>query len=143
MSFQDEMIRWQDYARESRTAINNHFMAYSAAILALQTTILSDKDVTNIHNYWLFLVAGGFALISISCGSAIVLMRLSDARYMAKEARYKDEGKPPKEIKEMRDRADKYSEHVEKLLKYQIPTFTISAVVFVFWLLLQFKDKFQ
>lgn len=83
------MIRWQGYARENRTAANSHFLAYSAAILALQTSILTDADIKIIEWPRFFIAAGSLAIVSLLLGSLIVLVRLREARLTARVARYR------------------------------------------------------
>lgn len=129
----EAMIRWQGYARENRTAANSHFLAYSAAILALQTSILTDAEIKIIKWPCLFIAAGSLAIIALLLGSLIVLVRLRDARLTARVARYRHTGRPQKDIDDMRSRADFYSGLTNKVLPWQVISFSISALVFVIW----------
>lgn len=133
MSDYDAMIRWQGYARESRSAANSHFLAYSAAILALQTSILVDHDVKKIAWPYIYTIAGFFAILALLLGSLVLLVRLRDARLTARVARYRYVKKAQEEIDAMRNKADFYSGWVNKLLPLQVISFTISALFLVIW----------
>jgi hypothetical protein len=133
MSDYDAMIRWQGYARESRSAANSHFLAYSAAILALQTSILVDKDVNQIAWPYIYTMAGFFAILALLLGSLVLLVRLRDARLTARVARYRYAKKSQEEIDAIRNKADFYSGWVNKLLPLQVISFAISALLLVIW----------
>ncbi|NMQ18884.1 hypothetical protein E4P82_06470 [Candidatus Competibacter phosphatis] len=62
----EAMIRWQGYARESRTAVNSHFLAYAAAILAFQASVLVDEDVAKIDWSYAYIFSG-FLAIFFTC----------------------------------------------------------------------------
>ncbi|WP_047534841.1 hypothetical protein [Methylotenera sp. N17] len=129
----ESAIRWQAYARESRTAANSHYLAYSAAILALQSTILVDDEVISIAWPISFALAGIFAFLSLIFGSAVVLVRLQDARLTARVARYRYTNKSQLQIKAMRKRADNCSGLVNKLFIWQVISFASAALLFVVW----------
>src|SRR5687768_15305163 len=105
----EAMVRWQAYARESRTAANTHFLAYSAAILALQVSIVIDADVDRVAWPRLFVTAGWLAIVALLLGSSVVLIRLRDARLTARVARYRQAGRPQLEVDAMRKKANFYS----------------------------------
>lgn len=133
MSDYDAMIRCQGYARESRSLANSHFLAYSAAILALQTSILINKEVLKISMPYIFAFAGILAILSFLLGSLVLLVRLRDARLTARVARYRYEKKSQAETDLMRNKADFYSGLVNKLLPMQVIFFAISALLFISW----------
>jgi hypothetical protein len=132
-SAKEAMIRWQGYARESRTAVNSHFLAYAAAILALQTSTLLNKDVTVIAWPCTFLTAGFLALSSLMLGSAIVLIRLRDARLTARTARYRHSGRSQKEIDQLRAATDCLGKWTNRLIPLQVISFSGGALLFVVW----------
>ncbi|MBA1275458.1 hypothetical protein [Stutzerimonas azotifigens] len=129
----EAMIRWQGYARESRTAVNSHFLAYSAAILALQVTILLDNKAKTIDWPCLFSAGGFLAMSSLLLGSITVLARLRDARLTARIARYKYQERAQQEIDSLRSKANFYGAWIHRLLPLQVISFTISAISFCTW----------
>lgn len=133
MSHYDAMIRWQAYARESRTVVNSHFLAYSAAILALQTSTLTSKDVKQITWPCIYMSVGIFAAMSFLLGSIVVLVRLRDARLTARVARYRYIRKSQQEINVMKGKADFCSGWVNRLLPCQVISFACSALLYVTW----------
>lgn len=138
----DAMVRWQAYARESRTAANSHFLAYSAATIALQTSVIIDNEVKKVEWPCLFIAAGLFAVLALLIGSVVVLVRLRDARLTARVARYRHESRPRQQIEEMRKKANVYSGWTNKLLPLQIVFFSLSAVALVIWVVGAHAAKF-
>lgn len=132
-SSKEAMIRWQGYARESRTAVNSHFLAYAAAVLAMQTTILLDEKTTQIHWPCIFSTGGILALGSLLLGSAIVLLRLQDARLTARVARYRHQKRPASDIERMRKAAHCYGGWTNTLIPWQVISFAGAAAMFLFW----------
>jgi hypothetical protein len=132
-SAKDAMIRWQGYARESRTAVNSHFLAYAAAILALQTSMLLDKDVTVVAWPYIFIAASFLALSSLMLGSAIVLIRLRDARLTARTARYRYKGRARQKIDQLRAATDCLGKWTNRLIPLQVLSFSGGALLFVIW----------
>ncbi|MBV7564216.1 hypothetical protein [Pseudomonas sp. sia0905] len=131
----EAMIRWQGYARESRTVVNSHFLAYSAAILALQVTILLDAETKTINWSCLFSTSGFLAAASLFLGSITVLMRLRDARLTARIARYKYLERAQQEIDDLRSEANAYGAWIHRLLPLQVISFTASALFFCAWVM--------
>ena len=141
MSDKEAMIRWQGYARESRTAVNSHFLAYAAAILAFQASILIDKDVVKILWPCLYIFGGIAAILSLVIGSVVVLIRLRDARLSARTARYRDIGQEENEINELRRQTDILGKWTNRLIPAQVASFTLSAALFVFWVVVAHWSK--
>ncbi len=129
----EAMIRWQAYARESRTTANQHFLTYSAAILAIQTSIVVGADAGPITLPSLFVWAGVLAVVALALGSLIVLIRLRDARLTARVARYKHTNRKKEDIESMRKKADFYGGWTNKLLPWQVISFTLSAALLIAW----------
>jgi hypothetical protein len=142
MSDRDAMIRWQGYARESRTAVNSHFLSYSAGVLGFQTAIIISKEVTRIHWPWLFAAGGLSAIASLVLGSIIVLVRLRDARLTARIARYRVENKPQNEIENLRKNVDLLGRWTNRLVPFQVIVFAVAALLFITWLVVTYWDKF-
>lgn len=132
-SAKEAMIRWQGYARESRTAVNSHFLAYAAAILALQTSILLSKDVQTIGWPCIFTAGGSLALTSLMLGSAIVLIRLRDARLTARIARYRHTSRSQQDIERLRTVTDCLGKWTNRLIPWQVISFTVAALLFCIW----------
>lgn len=137
----DAMIRWQGYARESRTAVNSHFLAYSSAILALQTTTLLDSEIKTIDSPYLFTAGGALAMTSLILGSIAVLVRLRDARLTARIARYKYKNRTKEEIKKLRTEANCYGAWTNRLIPLQVIFFSISAISFGAWVVITSSEK--
>src|SRR6185369_10721049 len=89
----DAMVQWKGYSREQRSTVNSLFLTYAAALLALQSSILLAKEITRVDWSWLFVAAGGGALLSLAAGCVIVIVRLRDARLTARTARFRVEQK--------------------------------------------------
>jgi hypothetical protein len=142
VSDKEAMIRWQGYARESRTAVNSHFLAYSAGILAVMSSILISKDVPRIILPCIYSVSATLAIISLIIGSIAVLIRLRDARLTACIARYRHEGREQVDIELLRVKTDSLGEWTNTLIPFQVIIFVISAIFFVLWIVLAHKDKF-
>ena len=143
MSDKESMIRWQGYARESRTAVNSHFMAYAAGIIAFQASVLIDNDVQKIDWAFTYVFCGGLAILSLIVGSVVVLIRLRDARLTARTARYRDEGRNNEEIQQLRQQTDILGKWTNRLIPMQVVTFTISAVFFVIWVVASHWRKLE
>ena len=137
----EAMIRWQGYARESRTAVNSHFLAYSAAIIALQVTILLDSKTKTIDWSCLFSVGVFLAMSSLLLGSITVLLRLRDARLTARIARYKYQERTQQEIKSLRSEAKLYGAWIHRLLPLQVISFAVSAILFCTWVVVTNWEK--
>jgi hypothetical protein len=132
-STKEAMIRWQGYARESRTAVNSHFLAYAAAILALLTSMLLDKDVTTVDWPYIFIASGFLALSSLLIGSVVVLIRLRDARLTARTSRYKYEKRSQPDIDRLRAATDCLGKWTNRLIPLQVLSFSCGALLFVIW----------
>lgn len=135
MSDKDAMVRWQGNARESRTAVVSHFLTYAAAILAFQASILIDSEISKIEWPGTYVIGGSLALISLIIGSIVVLIRLRDARLTARTARYRDTGRDQAEIDVLRDKTDYLGTWTNRLIPAQVVTFTVSALLFIVWVL--------
>jgi hypothetical protein len=137
----EPMIRWQAYARESRTAANSHFLAYAAAILAIQASVLMDKDVAQVDWAKTFLGSGVAATLSLVLGSIVVLVRLRDARLTARLARYKHVKRSQREIEALRKSVLLYGAWTNKLLPCQVLAFALAAILFVVWVVSEHIEK--
>lgn len=132
-SAKEAMIRWQSYARDSRSAVNSHFLAYAAAILALETSILLDKDIQIVSWPCVFGLGGLLALCSLMLGSIIVLVRLRDARLTARIARYRLTNRSAQEIEELRATTDCLGKWTNRLIPLQVISFSGAALLFCIW----------
>lgn len=132
-SAKEAMIRWQGYARDSRSAVNSHFLAYAAAILALETSILLDKDTQIVAWPFVFGLGGLLALSSLMLGSIIVLVRLRDARLTARIARYRFTNRSPQDIEKLRATTDCLSKWTNRLIPLQVISFSGAALLFCVW----------
>lgn len=141
-SDKEAMIRWQGYARESRTAVSSHFLAYAAAILALKTSILLDKDIQIIEWPCTFVISGLLALCSLTLGSIVVLIRLRDARLSARVARYRYENKPQQERDKLRAVTECLGWWTNRLLPLQVISFSSAALLFCIWVIGTHWNKF-
>lgn len=100
-------MRWQGYSREQRSTVNFLFLTYAAALLGLQSSILLSKEVTRVDGAWLFIAAGGGALLSLTAGCVVLLVRLRGARLTARIARFRVEQKSLSDIDALRRSMDK------------------------------------
>jgi hypothetical protein len=141
MSNKEAMIRWQNHARESRTAVNSHFLAYSAGILAFQSSVLTDNDVQKINHAYIYILAGGLAILSLIIGSIVVLIRLRDARLTARVARYKDQGEAQETIEQLREKTNFLGKWTNRLIPLQVTVFSLSAISFIAWVVSSHWDK--
>ena len=133
MSDQEAMIRWQNYARESRTAVNSHFLTYTAGILAFQTSILVNKDILSINWPCIFVIGGGLAILSLILGSIVVLIRLRDARLTARIARFRHIEKIEEDINSLQKQTHCLGKWTNQLIPLQVISFVISSVFFIIW----------
>lgn len=137
----EAMIRWQANARESRTQANQHFLTYAAAILAIQTSILVSADTAHVRHPCLFVLAGTLAALSLVLGSAIVLLRLRDARLTARIARYRHTNQSPEQVAELRKAAKVYGDWTNRLIPCQVISFAVSAILLVVWVVSAHHEK--
>lgn len=140
-SGREAMVRWQQYARESRTAANSHFLAYAAAIVALQASILMDENTLRIQASCIFSIGGFFALLSLSIGSAVVLIRLRDAGLTAKIARYKYSDIHRADVDRLRETTRCLGAWTNTLIPCQVISFMAAAVLFCLWIVIAFGAK--
>lgn len=137
----EEMIRWQGYARESRTAVNSHFLTYAAAILAFQASIIVDKDVAKIDWSCAYIFSGFLAVFSFMIGSVVVLIRLLEARLIARIAKYCDLEERKAEVDSLRSKTDFLGKWTNRLIPAQVIAFTFSAILFVVWVVGSHSNK--
>ena len=136
------MIRWQGFARESRTAVNSHFLAYASAVLAFQASILTSKDVIQIYWPCIYAASGLMAIASIILGSTIVIIRLRDARLTARTARYRYENRPDCEVEALRACTNTLGNWTNRLIPWQVITFVAAALFFITWVVVAQWGKF-
>lgn len=141
MNDQEEMVRWQGYAREQRSAVNTLFLTYAAALLGLEATLLLSRDVPRIDRPWLFEAAGIAAAASLTAGCVVVLVRLRDARLIARIARYGVEERPAGEIDALRRSASRTGWWTNFLLPVQVAAFALAALIFIVWVISAFGGK--
>jgi hypothetical protein len=137
----EAMVRWQNYAREHRSTVNSLFLTYAAALVGLQATTLMSKDTTQVGHSSLFLAAGSIALFSLITGCIVVLLRLRDARFSARIARYRVEGKTAAEIDALRGSTKFLGSCTNFFLPVQVAMFAVAALVFIYWVLIAFGSK--
>jgi hypothetical protein len=111
----DAMVRWQGYSREQRSTVNSLFLTYAAALLGLQSSILLSREVARVDVPWLFVAAGGGALLSLTAGCVVVLVRLH-ARLTARIARFRVEKKSSSDIDGLRRSTDKLGKWTNRLI---------------------------
>jgi hypothetical protein len=129
----EAMIRWQQNALERRTSANSHFLTYAAAILALQTAIVINKDTVVIGWPITFIVGGAFAIVSLVLGSLVVLIRLRDARLTARIARYRLSKRTPGEIQDLRESTICLGKATNVIIPFQVVSFSLAAIFFCVW----------
>lgn len=129
----EAMIRWQQNALERRTSANSHFLTYAAAILALQTAIVIDKDTVVIAWPITFIVGGAFAIFSLVLGSLVVLIRLRDARLTARIARYRLANRTKGEIQDLRESTICLGKATNVIIPFQVISFSLAAICFCVW----------
>lgn len=137
----DAMVRWQGYSREQRSTVNSIFLTYAAALLGLQSSILLSKEVVRVDWPWFFVAAGGGALLSLSAGCVVVLVRLRDARVTARIARFRVEQKSSSDIDALRRSTDMLGKWTNGLIPVQVSAFALAAVAFLMWVVLAFGSK--
>jgi len=137
----EAMVRWQGYCREQRSGVNSLFLTYAAALLGLQSSILLGKDVLRVDWPGIFVAAGVGALLSLTAGCVIVLVRLQDARLTARIARFRVEKKAEPDIDALGRSADKLGKWTNRLIPIQVAFFGLSALIFLTWLVLSFAGK--
>jgi hypothetical protein len=137
----DAMVRWQGYSREQRSTVNSLFLTYAAALLGLQSSILLSKEVARVDWPWFFVMAGGGALLSLTAGCVVVLVRLRDARLTARIARFRVKQKSPSEIDALRRSTDKLGKWTNGLIPVQVTAFALAAIAFLVWVVLSFGTK--
>lgn len=138
----DAMVRWQQNALERRTSANSHFLTYAAAILALQTAVIIDKDTIVIGWPITFIVGGAFAIVSLVLGSLVVLIRLRDARLTARIARYRVSKRTPGEIQDLREITTCLGKATNVIIPFQVVSFSVSAILFCIWVVGSHWSKF-
>lgn len=138
----EAMIRWQQNALERRTSANSHFLTYSAAILALQTSIVIDKTTLAIGWPVTFIIGGTFAIISLILGSLVVLIRLRDARLTARIARYRVSKRTSGEIQDLRESTICLGKATNVIIPFQVVSFSVSAILFCIWVVGSHWSKF-
>lgn len=139
----EAMVRWQGYAREHRSTVNSLFLTYAAALFGLQCSIVLSKDVTRVYWSSLFIAAAIGALVSLIAGGVVVVMRLEDARQTARIVRYRIEQKTQGEIDALRDSTGKLGKWTNSLIPIQFVAFAVAAVMFLIWVILSFRVKFD
>jgi hypothetical protein len=139
----DAMVRWQGYSREQRSTVNSLFLTYAAALLGLQSSIILTKEVTTVYWPKFFVTAGGTALLSLTAGCVVVLVRLRDARLTARIARFRVEQKSPSDIDLLRNSTKRLGMWTNVLIPVQVTTFALAAVAFLIWVVLSFGAKFS
>jgi|GEM_PF-5311662 len=137
----EAMVRWKGYCREQRSQVNSLFLTYAAALLGLQSSILLGKDVARVDWPRIFVAAGVGALLSLTAGCVIVLVRLQDARLTARIARFRVEKKAEPDIDALRRSTDKLGKWTNRLIPVQVAFFGLSALIFLTWLVLAFAGK--
>ena len=142
MSERDLKIKYQELARERRTAVNSHFLAYSAGVLGFQTSIIISKDVPQIQWPWLFAVGSFAAIASIVLGSIVVLARLRKVHSNARVYRFQEKNEPPKEIEKLKNSVIFLGRWINRLVPLQVITFAIAALRFIAWLVTVSCHKF-
>lgn len=139
----EAMVRWQEYSREQRSTVNSLFLTYTAALLGLQSSILLSQEVTQVYWSSWFIVAGVEAVISLTAGCIIVIVRLEDARKTARIARFRVEKKCESKIAELRRSTDRLGRWTNRLIPVQVAVFGLAAITFIIWLLRSFHTKFS
>lgn len=137
----DAMVRWQGYSREQRSTVNSLFLTYAAALLGLQSSILLSREVARVDWPYIFVAAGVGALLSLTAGCVVVLVRLQDARLTARVARYRVEQKSSSDIDALRRSTDKLGKWTNRLIPFQVATFGLAAAAFLIWVVLAFGAK--
>jgi hypothetical protein len=89
----------------------------------------------------LFVAAGGGALLSLTAGCVVVLVRLRDARLTARIARFRVEQQSPSDIDVLRRSTDKLGRWTNNLIPAQVAAFALAAVAFLIWVVLSFGTK--
>ena len=138
----EAMIRWQGYSREQRSTVNSLFLTYAAALLGLQSSILMSKDVTQVYWSGWFIAAGSAALLSLTAGCIVVLIRLRDARQTARIARFEGEQKSNSEVDALRRSTKNLGKWRNGLIPVQVAAFALAAIAFLVWVVLSFRAKF-
>lgn len=142
MSDYDAMIRWQAYARDSRSSVNSHYLTYATAILGIQASYLMSNEISTIPCPWSYSISGSLASASLVAGSLVVLLRLEDARRTARLARFRYTNKSKSEISTLRNSVNNYSRWVNRLLPLQVILFASSAIGFLIWVIGSNLNKF-
>lgn len=137
----DAMVRWQEQAREQRSTVNSLFLTYAAALLGGLSSVLFAHDVTRVGWAWVFIAAGCGALLSLTAGCIVVLVRLRDARLTARVARFRVEQKSSSEIEFLRSSTEKLGGWTNRLIPLQVAAFALAAVAFLIWVVLSFSEK--
>jgi len=116
-------------------------LTYAAALLALQSSILLAKEITRVDWSWFFVAAGGGALLSLTAGCVIVVVRPRDARLTARTARFRVEQKSQCEIDALRHSTEKLGKLTNRLISVQVSAFAFAVVAFLIWVILSFGTK--
>jgi len=153
----DKMVRWQGHAREHRSTVNSLFLTYAAALLGLQCSIVLSSEVAHVYYSKFFVAAAIVALVSLIAGGIVVVVRLHDARLTARIVRLRIEKKGQVDNGALQDKIDKLEAEIDalsdstnslgrwtnRLIPVQFSAFALAAVVFLIWIFLSYRTKFE
>ncbi|HEX8454000.1 MAG TPA: hypothetical protein VF647_18080 [Longimicrobium sp.] len=141
MTDEEIMKEWRSRAQDQRSSVINHFLSYAVALLGLLSSVLLGSDRAPVGSPVFFCASGLCALLSVTVGCGLVLIRLREARLRARIPRLRTETRAKREIALIDDEVNGLKSWTERLITAQVVLFTLALVALLAWLIIAHGEK--